>query len=124
MTEPPQDLPQSERRKSPRAKVAIPIEFKPEGATVASRAETADLSLVGCYVEMSFTLPVGSKLELVLWVEDERLATRGIVVTHHPQFGNGIEFLDMSKEDRAKLAQFLKTLQTPPEEKPEAEASG
>ena len=91
-------------------KVAIPIEFKAEGATVASHAETADLSLVGCYVEMSFTLPVGSKLELVLWVEDERLAAKGIVVTHHPQFGNGIEFLDMSGEDRAKLASFLKTL--------------
>ena len=124
MTEPTQDLPQKERRKYPRAKVAIPIEFKPEGATVASRAETADLSLVGCYVEMSFTLPVGSKLELVLWVEDERLATKGIVVTHHPQFGNGIEFLDMSKEDRAKLAQFLKTLETRSEEKPEAKAPG
>ena len=124
MTEQPQDLPKKERRKYPRAKVSIPIEFKPEGATVASHAETADLSLVGCYVEMSFTLPVSSKLELVLWVDDERLATKGTVVTHHPQFGNGIEFLDLSKEDRAALAQFLKRLETPSEEKPEAQAPG
>jgi hypothetical protein len=124
MTEQPQDLSQKERRKYPRTKVSIPIEFKPEGATVASHAETADLSLVGCYVEMSFTLPVGSKLDLVLWVDDERLATKGTVVTHHPQFGNGIEFLDLSKEDRAALAQFLKRLETPSEEKPEAKAPG
>ena len=103
MTEQPQEMPRKERRKYPRVKVAIPIEFKAEAATVASHAETAALSLVGCYVEMSFTLPVGSKLELGLWVEDERLAAKGIVVTHHPQFGNGIEFLDMSGEDRAKL---------------------
>jgi len=124
MTEQPQEMPRKERRKYPRVKVAIPIEFKAEGATVASHAETADLSLVGCYVEMSFTLPVGSKLELVLWVKDERLAAKGIVVTHHPQFGNGIEFLDMSGEDRAKLTSFLKRCETESEKKPEASASG
>jgi c-di-GMP-binding flagellar brake protein YcgR len=118
------EQPHGERRKYPRAKVAIPIEFKPDGAAVASHAETADLSLAGCYVEMSFTLQVGSKLDLVLWVEDERLATKGIVVTHHPQFGNGIEFQEMSPEDQAKLAHFLKSRETPAEEKPEANASG
>ena len=111
MTEPPQE----ERRKYPRAKVAIPIEFKPEGAAVASHAETADLSLAGCYVEMSFTLAVGSKLDLVLWVNDARLATKAVVVTHHPQFGNGIEFREMSEEDRANLARFLNTCEPPSE---------
>jgi hypothetical protein len=120
MTEPPHE----ERRKYPRAKVAIPIEFKPEGAAVASHAETADLSLAGCYVEMSFTLPVGSKLDLVLWVGDARLATKAVVVTHHPQFGNGIEFSAISGEDRAKVRDFLKSCETPSEEKPEAKASG
>jgi c-di-GMP-binding flagellar brake protein YcgR len=124
MTEQPQEMPQKERRKYPRVKVAIPIEFKAEGATVASHAETADLSLVGCYVEMSFTLPVRTKLELFLWVEDERLAAKGNVVTHHPQFGNGIEFLEMSGEARAKLASFLKRCETESERKPEASASG
>jgi hypothetical protein len=105
--------PQKERRKYPRIKAAIPIEFKPESAAVASHAETADLSHSGCYVEMSFTLPVGTRLDLILWVEDERLATKGVVVTHHPQFGNGIEFLDMSQEDQAKLTHFLTSRETP-----------
>jgi c-di-GMP-binding flagellar brake protein YcgR len=118
------EQPQQERRKYPRVKVAIPIEFKSEDATVASRAETADLSLAGCYVEMSFTLPVGTKLELVLWVEDEPIAAKGMVVTHHPQFGNGIEFLDMSGEGRVKLAHFVKGCELPSEKKPEASASG
>jgi c-di-GMP-binding flagellar brake protein YcgR len=123
MTEQPHEIFQKERRRYPRAKAAIPIEFKPEGATVASRAETADLSLAGCYVEMSFTLPVGTKLDLILWIEDQRLATRGVVVTHHPQFGNGIEFVEMSQEDQAKVAHFLKSCETPPKEKPEGNAS-
>lgn len=123
MTEQPHEAPQKDRRKYPRIKAAIPIEFKAEGVAVASHAETADLSLSGCYVEMSFTLAVGTKLDLVLWVEDERLATRAIVVTHHPQFGNGIEFVDMPQEDQGKLAHFLKSRETPAE-KPEANASG
>ena len=124
MTEQPHEMVPNERRRYPRAKATIPIEFKAEGASVASRAETADLSLSGCYVEMSFTLAVGSKLDIVLWVQDERLATKAVVVTHHPQFGNGIEFVDMTKEDQAKLAHFLKASEAAAEEKPEAKASG
>jgi PilZ domain len=124
MTEQPHEMPQKDRRKYSRIKAAIPIEFKPEGVAVASHAETADLSLSGCYVEMSFTLPVGTKLDLILWVEDERLAAKGVVVTHHPQFGNGIEFVGMSQEDQAKVAHFLKSCETPSEKKPEANASG
>jgi hypothetical protein len=124
MTEQPQDNPHGERRRFPRAKVGIAIEFKPAGAAVASHTETADLSLIGCYVEMSFTLPVGTKLDLVLWVEDHRLPTKGIVVTHHPQFGNGIEFLDLSAEDRGKLAHFLESQEKASKEEPEANASG
>jgi PilZ domain len=123
MTEQSQSTSQKERRRCPRTKVSIPIEFKPEGATVASHAETADLSLFGCYVEMSFTLAVGTKLDLILWVEDARLPTRALVVTNHPQFGNGIEFLDLSPEHQARLTQFLKACEEQAE-KPEARASG
>jgi c-di-GMP-binding flagellar brake protein YcgR len=117
MAEPPPEGSHEERRKYLRTRTAVQIEFKTESAAVASRAETADLSLGGCYVEMSFTLQVGSKLDLILWVEDERLATRGIVVTHHPQFGNGIEFLEMSAPDQEKLAHFLKSCEVPAEDK-------
>jgi c-di-GMP-binding flagellar brake protein YcgR len=124
MTEQPHEMVPKERRRYPRTQATIPIEFKAEGASVASRAETSDLSLSGCYVEMSFTLAVGSKLDMVLWVEDERLATKAVVVTHHPQFGNGIEFLEMTQEDQAKLEHYLKTCESSEEEKPEAEASG
>jgi c-di-GMP-binding flagellar brake protein YcgR len=119
MTDQPQELSRQERRKYPRIKTAVPLEFKTEGAAVASRTETSDLSLSGCYIEMSFTLAVATKLDLILWVEDEPLATKGIVVTHHPQFGNGIEFMEMSKDDQAKLNNFLEK-----QEKPEASAPG
>jgi hypothetical protein len=49
---------------------------------------------------------------------------KAVVVTHHPQFGNGIKFLDMSQEDQARLANFLKSCEEAGKEKPEATASG
>ena len=129
MTE-PSPGPQQEHRKYPRTKAAIQVELKTEGAAVASRTETADLSVGGCYLEMSFTLQVGTKLDLVLWVEGERLPTTAVVVTHHPQFGNGIQFLDLSLDDQAKLDRYLKKVEAESankeekKEKPEANASG
>ena len=124
MTEQPHETSAKERRKFPRIKATIPLEFKPEGATVASRAETADLSISGCYIELSFTMPVGTKLDMVLWVEDERVPTKGVVVTHHPQFGNGITFAEMSSDGEGKLANFLKKCEAAAKETPEANASG
>ena len=52
------------RRKHPRLKVRVPIEFRPEGSGTLVGA-TADLSLGGCYLEMMFYVShrndVGSK---------------------------------------------------------------
>jgi c-di-GMP-binding flagellar brake protein YcgR len=98
-----------ERREHVRVKACLPIEFRQEGSPVVIRAETSDLSLGGCYVEMMFTLEVDSKLHVVLWANDERLRCRGVVITRHPQFGNGIKFLDMSAEDRRRLQYLLES---------------
>jgi len=122
MTEPPHDPPRQQRQ-YPRFKTGVPLEFKTETASVASHSETADICLGGCYVEMSFTLQVGTKLDLVLWIEEHRLPVKAVVVTHHPQFGNGIQFLAMSQPDQATLAHFLEKCEAQ-SEKPEAEASG
>jgi len=99
-----------ERRKYPRAPTAVQIEFLPEGAAAATHTHTTDLSLGGCYVEMNFTLQVGTKLDAVLWLGDEKVATKAVVVTHHPYFGNGMQFVDLTEADQAKLKRFLDTI--------------
>jgi len=71
------------------------------------RLETSDLSLGGCYVEMALTLDVGTKLDIILWLEGQKVSTRGVVVTRHPQFGNGIEFVGMFSESERRLRSFL-----------------
>jgi c-di-GMP-binding flagellar brake protein YcgR len=96
-----------ERRRYPRLKIGVPIEFKPEGADCMTRAQTSDISCGGCYIEMNFTLPAGTKLNFVLWLNNEKLATKAVVATHHPYFGNGIKFVDLSVEDLNRLNRFL-----------------
>jgi hypothetical protein len=76
-------------------------------ASTLLRVKTADLSIGGLYVEMMFTLEVGTKLKLVLWINDVKVSTGGVVVTRDLQVGNGIDFTDMTPEDRLRLEQFL-----------------
>ena len=102
--------PQPERRRYPRTKVAVPVELRPEGSAVPLRVETSDLCPIGCYVEMSMTLDVGSRLSIVLWLGDEKVTAQGVVKTRHPQFGNGIELGGMSVADRDKLVRYLKSI--------------
>ena len=96
-----------ERRKYPRVKAAIPVEFLQEGATSATHAETSDISCGGCYIEMNFTLPVGTRMDMTLWLGEQKLMTGGVVATNHPYFGNGIRFVDMSVPDLNRLNRFL-----------------
>lgn len=98
---------QKERRKYSRIQAGVPIEFKPEGTEVFTHTQTSDMSVGGCYLEMSFTLPVGTMLDVDLWLGEEKVTTKARVVTHHPSFGNGIQFVDMSTEDRSKLQRFV-----------------
>lgn len=99
--------PHSERRRYPRRKVAIQTELHLEGKETPMRLQTADLSLGGCYIETMFTLPVGCRMKMILWIGDKKVEARALVVTCHPQFGNGIEFTEMAPSDRDELGQFL-----------------
>jgi PilZ domain-containing protein len=103
-----QPLPfEPERRRSPRLQMGIQVEFKRDGNDVPIRVQTTDIGPIGCYVEMSITLEVGSEVDAVIWLEGERIATRARVATCHPQFGNGFEFTTLSPADAARLAAFV-----------------
>lgn len=107
--DPNDDVTVAERRRHDRVNLAVPVEFKPEGADCFTHAETSDISCGGCYVEMGITLPVGTRLELHLWLNEKKLSTTAVVVTHHPSFGNGIQFIDLMPEEYDQLYRFLQT---------------
>ena len=64
-----------ERRQHTRTKVAVEAELNLEGGRTPLRVKTADLSLGGLYVEMMFTLEIGSKLKIVLWMAGAQVST-------------------------------------------------
>jgi c-di-GMP-binding flagellar brake protein YcgR len=102
--------PQGERRRHLRQKVAVEVRLQLEKHATPLRAQTADISLGGCYVEMMFTLEVGTKVKLTLWLQDAKLDVEGTVVTRDLQVGNGIQFTGINPEDSARLKQFLSSV--------------
>ena len=96
-----------ERREHPRVRVSVPVELRPDGAPSPLRGETSDLSLGGFYIQMMFTLNVGTQLDIALEVGESTLVAAGEVVTCDPAVGNGIRFLRMLLEDVEELDRFL-----------------
>src|SRR5437588_12308566 len=77
-----------------------------------SRVSTAEISVGGFYIETMFTLDVGTRVFLTLWLKEQAVRTTAIVATRHPQVGNGFQFIDISPEDRPKLNEFISGLET------------
>ena len=100
-------LPYPERRHHPRYTVQVPIEFKEEGSDIPLRVETTDLSRGGCYVQMMMTLVLGTYIRATLWIKDHPVRARGRVVTRHPQFGNGIMFIEFEGDGEQLLTEYL-----------------
>jgi c-di-GMP-binding flagellar brake protein YcgR len=97
-----------ERRRYPRVKTEIPLELRHSGSTAPLRATTSEISFGGCYIETMFTLEVGTKLEMVLWLDDQKVNAKGVIATRYPQVGNGIDITEISSADRAKLEAFVR----------------
>lgn len=100
-------LAKADRRRYPRHSVKVQIELREEGKDVPMRMSTTDLSRGGCYVELMMTMPVGTYVNAALWLNNCSIRVRGRVVTRHPQFGNGIMFLEFENHGEDVLAQYL-----------------
>ena len=72
-----------------------------------SRVSIVEISLCGCYIETMFTMAVGEKALLILWLNEQSIRTTAVVATRHPQVGNGFEFIDLLPEDRLRLGEFI-----------------
>lgn len=100
-------LHEPDRRRHPRYTAQIQIEILLDGAAVPVRTETTDLSRGGCYVQLVSPLPVGIRLHATLWLDGYPIFLRGLVITRHPQFGNGIMFVDFEGQGDAMLKRYL-----------------
>jgi len=100
----------AERRVHPRKKVPLRAELHLADKETPVRETTSDLSLGGCYIGTMATMQVGTRLNIALWLGEEKVTISAIVVTCYPQVGNGIQFLAMPPADRNRVRSFLESL--------------
>ncbi len=101
-----------ERRLHPRYTVQVPIELREEGIDIPMYLETVDLSRGGCYIQLIVTLPLGARVQATLALNGSALVIRGRVVTRHPQFGNGIMFMEFEDDGEQILSRYLEAITT------------
>ena len=101
-----------ERRRFQRYTVQVQIELREQGSDVPLRLETTDLSRGGCYVQLMMTLSLGAYVSVTLWLDGYPVHVRGRVVTRHPEFGNGIMFLEFEGNGEQLLTRYLDAITT------------
>lgn len=69
-----------------------------------------DLSLGGCYLEISAPFPVSTRVTLSMKAADIKLRVEGLVRVMHPDRGMGVEFTQNTAQHRATLEKFLTVL--------------
>jgi hypothetical protein len=108
----PTDVPgaMQERRQSPRYKCEGSAEFRVNGSDARTWGTFTDISLHGCYVEMTATYPVGATVDMGLEMNGVRAQVRGEVRVSYPCLGMGIAFRDVSEENRIRLHEMVRTL--------------
>jgi hypothetical protein len=112
-TQPPTPaVTESNRRLHARYTVQVQIEIRQEGSDIPMRLETTDLSLGGCYIQLMIPLSVGIRLQATLWLDGYPIVIRGLVVTRHPQFGNGIMFVEIEGQGEQLLIRYLDAITT------------
>jgi c-di-GMP-binding flagellar brake protein YcgR len=72
--------------------------------------QLTDLSLGGCYLEISAPFPVSTRVTLSMRAGAIDLRTEGVVRIMHPDKGMGVEFTQSTPEHRMLLEKFLSLL--------------
>jgi hypothetical protein len=90
----------NDRRQSPRLRCSGSVEFRAAGSDARLWGTLTDISLHGCYVEMTTTFPVDTKVDLVLKSFGVRIHTAGM----------GICFADIELVEQLHLQRLLSSL--------------
>jgi len=69
-----------------------------------------DLSLSACYLQTESPFPMRTRLQLMMRVGELKLQIEGIVRVMHPASGMGVEFLQHTASQQARVQQFIQEL--------------
>lgn len=100
----------SERRRAPRYHLVAEAEIVSPLSEVCLGAQTSDVSLVGCFMNTRFSLPVGTEVRIWLKHEQTTLITSGTVARSEPSMGFGVSFTNMKEAQETLLQTWLQGL--------------
>ena len=100
----------NERRQHPRRRCSLSVEIHPASQESRIWGRVSDISLGGCFVEMSSTLKEGTKVRLALWIQDKKVWAVGRVAAARLGSGVGIQFEEIKTDDREQLKRYLDIL--------------
>jgi hypothetical protein len=107
------------RRKHPRYLCSGGVELRRQEGGQPVWANLSDVSLTGCYVESTSTIPDGTLVSFHLRTHDLNVKGSGVVKTSHHAVGMGVAFLHLDKENQTNLEFLIGTLAGSQELRPE-----
>ena len=104
-----------DRRKFPRVRLATQVQCETAMLLTFSR----DVSVGGMFIETNTPLPSGSILTLRFNLDNDEtgVIAKGVVTYQIRKFGMGVQFLDLTAEDRQKINAFVGLSKILPEPK-------
>ena len=100
-----------EKRRQGSIRVQRPLEITYSANCPPIQSRIEDISETGFFLDNANALQVDSELEFALDLPGEsggrRIAGRGKVIWIQPTVGAGVEFLDLSQEDREAIRFFV-----------------
>ncbi len=98
------------RRKDARYRASGGAKVQEPGAPAGQWTMLHDISLGGCYVETTTPLPAGSRVDLLVHVDDVQVACKGEVTVSHRLVGMALRFTEMSPLNRQRLEHLVDNL--------------
>jgi len=105
----------SVKRKYPRVNLVVQAEIRSPFRNFPYRGQTVTIGEGGCYIEVVETLEPSTRVEVVLWLNGEKVLAKAEVASSDPRIG--LRFVHMGREDAEKLKAFLKAA---PQKAPDA----
>jgi hypothetical protein len=87
---------EDERRRTPRFPFIATVEVIEAGAPVGVAARVTELSLYGCYIEISHPLRQGAHAVLKVYSEGRYFESQGTVLYTQPSLGMGVGFMNVN----------------------------
>ncbi|HTR26398.1 MAG TPA: PilZ domain-containing protein [Terriglobales bacterium] len=99
--------PMKERRREKRYNCSGSAEIRTEGDNTRLWGTLKDISLNGCYVEMSTTFPVDTQVYIALEAYGIRTVAEAVVRTSYPSLGMGLCFMTLAPTQQRRLKEIL-----------------